>query len=110
MTGDDDLMRLLDVHRQLDELAGTIAEILPAMTRLSWYGTDELPAALNLVADCHRDGGAVDAFIDACRWVSRAYTRTPLDVRGGPDGANGLALNGAIIALRANLAELDAAQ
>jgi hypothetical protein len=52
----------------------------------------------------------VDAFIDACRWASRAYTRTLLDVRGGPDGVHGLALTGAVTALRANLAELDVAR
>lgn len=104
---DDELMRLVGVHKQIEGIAMAIAETVPQIKDLSWYGTDELPAALNLITDIQLGGGAVDAFIDACRWATRSYRRTPLDMHGCPDGEHGYALTGAIIGLRANLAQLD---
>ncbi|WP_152626622.1 hypothetical protein [Streptacidiphilus carbonis] len=107
---DEELARLVAAHDQLEGMGLAALREARELDDLAPFGTEELPVALAAL-EAGIEGGALDAIMDGARWLSRAFTATPMSLLGTPGLASehSLALCGAVMGLRANLLTLDEA-
>lgn len=101
----DDITRLVNARKELEEAVQGVLEMAAGIPDLTVCGSDELPAALSALQAAEY----VDSEEDAARWVSRAFTLTPLTARS-VGGEPVLALTGAVMMLRGALHSLDDAK
>ncbi|MEU1592827.1 hypothetical protein ABZ468_08175 [Streptomyces sp. NPDC005708] len=95
--------RVAAARKALEDACASVVEMAQDVDDFGPMGTDELPAAVAAL----ESSDYVDEDDAGARWVSRAFTASPVDLIA--TGMAGLAFGGAVIVLRAALAELDQA-
>jgi hypothetical protein len=98
-----DIARVARARKALEDACAAVAEMADGVDDFGPLGTEELPAAIAALASSEY----VDEDDAGARWVSRAFTATPVDLIA--TGEAGLAFGGAVMMMRSALHELDAA-
>lgn len=93
--------RIARARKGLEEACASVVEMARDVDDFGPMGTDELPAAIAALESAEY----LDEDDAGARWVSRAFTARPKDLM--TTGMAGLAFGGALLMMRAALAELD---
>ncbi|MGA5411617.1 hypothetical protein ACPCSC_30720 [Streptomyces lavendulocolor] len=96
-----DIGRVARARKALEDACAGVVEMAQGVPDFGPMGTDELPAAIAAL----QSSEYVDEDEAGARWVSRAFTATPMSLIS--TGEAGMAFGGAVMMLRAALYDLD---
>jgi hypothetical protein len=98
-----DIKRVVRARKVLEDACAGVVEMAQGVPDFGPMGTEELPAAIAAL----QSSEYVDEDEAGARWVSRAFTATPMSLIA--TGEAGLAFGGAVMMLRMALHDLDEA-